>query len=231
MHRLMAKALDEALDAIQQIQADARSSANNTRPRWPMIILRSPTGWTRPKIVDGLQIEGTSRAHQVPLLVDAQHPAHVQLLEQWLKSYRADELFDANGTLRPDLRNLAPDGCRRMGANLHANGGGLLRDLRLPDFRSHGISVPAPGAVAAQDTLVLGGFLRAVTQLNQSPRNFRISAPDETVSNFLGAVFEVTNRQWEGPVIATDEFLATDGGVLDAMLSEHQCQVGSRAIC
>jgi xylulose-5-phosphate/fructose-6-phosphate phosphoketolase len=224
MHQLMAQALDQAIDAIQRIQADARAGSNKTRPRWPMIVLRSPKGWTGPKIVDGMQIEGTSRSHQVPLLVDAQHPAHVQLLEQWLKSYRAEELFDANGTLRPELRALAPEGYRRMGANRHTNGGSLLRDLRMPDFRSHGISVPAPGAVDAQDTLVLGGFLRAVTQLNQLPRNFRIFGPDETVSNFLGAVFEATNRQWEEPVVATDEFLATDGGVLDAMLSEHQCQ-------
>ncbi len=224
MHNLMAVALDQAIDSIQCIQAEARSGAGNARPRWPMIVLRSPKGWTGPKIVDGLQIEGTSRSHQVPILVDAQHPAHVPLLEQWLKSYRAEELFDANGTLRPELRDLAPKGSRRMGANRHTNGGSLLRDLRLPDFRAHGINVPAPGAVDAQDTLVLGGFLRSVTRLNQLPRNFRIFGPDETKSNLLGAVFEITSRQWEGPVIATDEFLAPEGGVLDAMLSEHQCQ-------
>ena len=224
MHKLMALALDQAIDSIQCIQAEARSGSSRTRPRWPMIVLRSPKGWTGPKIVDGQQIEGTSRSHQVPILVDAQHPAHVQLLEQWLKSYRAEELFDANGTLRPELRDLAPKGNRRMGANRHTNGGSLLRDLRLPDFRAHGINVPAPGTVDAQDTLVLGGFLRAVTRLNQLPRNFRIFGPDETVSNLLGAVFEITSRQWEGPVIATDEFLAPEGGVLDAMLSEHQCQ-------
>jgi xylulose-5-phosphate/fructose-6-phosphate phosphoketolase len=224
MHSLMALALDQAIDSIQCIQAEARSAAGGARPRWPMIVLRSPKGWTGPKMVDGLQIEGTSRSHQVPILVDAQHPAHVQLLEQWLKSYRAEELFDANGTLRPELRELSPKGTRRMGANRHTNGGSLLRDLRLPDFRSHGINVPAPGAVDAQDMRVLGGFLRAVTRLNQLPRNFRIFGPDETVSNLLGAVFEITSRQWEGPVIATDEFLAAEGGVLDAMLSEHQCQ-------
>jgi xylulose-5-phosphate/fructose-6-phosphate phosphoketolase len=225
MHQLMALALDQAVDAIQRIQAGVRSGAGHTpRPRWPMIVLRSPKGWTGPKMVDGLQIEGTFRSHQVPLLVDAQHPHHVGLLEQWLKSYRPGELFDANGTLRPELRELAPRGELRMGANRHTNGGKLLRELRLPDFRSFGLQVPAPGAVDAQDTLVLGGFLREITRLNQAPRNFRIFGPDETVSNLLGAVFEITNRQWEGPVIATDEFLAAEGGVLDAMLSEHQCQ-------
>jgi xylulose-5-phosphate/fructose-6-phosphate phosphoketolase len=224
MHQRMAQAMDQAIDAIHRIQADARRGANGARPRWPMIVLRSPKGWTGPKFVDGLQIEGTSRSHQVPLLVDAQHPAHVQLLEQWMKSYRAEELFDAGGTLRPELRALAPLGDRRMGANPHTNGGRLLRDLRLPDFRGFAVDVPAPGAIDAQDSLVLANFLCAVTGLNQSPRNFRVCGPDETVSNLLGAVFEVTNRQWEAPVIATDQFLAREGGVLDAMLSEHQCE-------
>ena len=162
-----------------------------------MIVLRSPKGWTGPKVVDGLQVEGTFRAHQVPLLVDAEHPEHVQQLESWMKSYKAEELFDENGRLMAELAELAPKGDRRMGANPHANGGMLLRDLRMPDFHDHAVSVPSPGAVDAQDTLVLGQFLRDVVKLNQEQRNFRIFGPDETLSNLLGAVFEVTNRQWD----------------------------------
>jgi xylulose-5-phosphate/fructose-6-phosphate phosphoketolase len=189
-----------------------------------MIVLKSPKGWTGPKVVDGLQIEGTSRAHQVPLLVDADHPDHVQLLESWMKSYQAEELFDENGRLLPELAELAPEGERRMGANPHANGGILLRDLRLPDFHIHSVDVPAPGAVGAEDTLVLGKFLRDVARLNQDQHNFRIFGPDETVSNLLGAVFEVTNRQWDAQVLENDEWLAPAGGVLDSMLSEHQCE-------
>ena len=162
-----------------------------------MIVLRSPKGWTGPKVVDGLQVEGTFRAHQVPLLVDPDHPEHVAQLESWMKSYKAEELFDANGRLIAELAELAPKGDRRMGANPHANGGILLRDLRMPDFRVHAVSVPSPGAVDAQDTLVLGQFLRDVVKLNETQRNFRIFGPDETLSNLLGAVFEVTNRQWD----------------------------------
>ena len=189
-----------------------------------MIVLRSPKGWTGPKFVDGLQIEGTFRAHQVPLLVDAQHPEHVALLESWMKSYRAEELFDSEGRLMPELAELAPAGPRRMGSNPHANGGILLRDLRMPDFRDHAVSVPSPGGVEAQDTMVLGEFLREVTRLNLDQRNFRLFGPDETVSNLLGAVFEVTSRQWEARTKENDEFLAPEGCVLDSMLSEHQCE-------
>jgi xylulose-5-phosphate/fructose-6-phosphate phosphoketolase len=189
-----------------------------------MIVLRSPKGWTGPKVVDGLRIEGTFRSHQVPLLVDADHPAHVALLEEWMLGYRPQELFESGGALRPELAALAPEGDRRMGANPHANGGSLLRDLRMPDFRAHRVDVPSPGAVEAQDTLVLGGFLRDVTAANEPQRNFRLFGPDETLSNFLGPVFEVTNRQWQGDTVAGDEFLAPSGRVLDSMLSEHQCQ-------
>ncbi|HXN09825.1 MAG TPA: phosphoketolase family protein [Steroidobacteraceae bacterium] len=224
MHQLMAATLDEVIGEIRRIQAEARLHGNSMRPRWPMIVLRSPKGWTGPKVVDGLQIEGTFRAHQVPLLVDADHPAHVALLESWMKSYRAEELFDADGRLRPELAALAPQGERRMGANPHANGGVLLRDLRMPDFHDHAVQVPAPGAVDAQDTLVLGRFLRDVARLNQAPRNFRIFGPDETLSNLLGAVFEVTSRQWDARQLGSDEFLAPSGQVLDSMLSEHQCE-------
>jgi xylulose-5-phosphate/fructose-6-phosphate phosphoketolase len=224
MHQLMATALDAAIGQIRQIQDDARGTGDTTRPRWPMIVLKSPKGWTGPKIVDGLQVEGTFRSHQVPLLVDSGHPDHLAQLESWMRSYRPAELFGKDGALIPELAALAPDGGRRMGANPHANGGLLLRDLRMPDFRIHAVRVPAPGAVEAQDTLVLGGFLRDVTKLNEDQRNFRIFSPDETLSNFLGAVFEVTSRQWDAGMAPGDEFLAPAGQVLDSMLSEHQCQ-------
>ena len=225
MHRLMAGALDEAIDAIREIQSRARNSGNNgIRPRWPMIVLRSPKGWTGPKVVDGVQIEGTFRSHQVPLLVDGAHPDHVALLESWMKSYRPEELFDSDGRLVPELAELAPKGDRRMGANPHTNGGLLRRDLRMPDFRAYALDVPSPGAVDGQDTLVLGEFLRDVVTVNEEHRNFRIFGPDETLSNLLGAVFETTDRQWEARVVGSDEFLAPEGRVVDSMLSEHQCQ-------
>jgi xylulose-5-phosphate/fructose-6-phosphate phosphoketolase len=224
MHQLMAGVLDDALEEIRACQDSARNGGDRTRPRWPMIVLRSPKGWTGPKVVDGLQIEGTFRAHQVPLLVDDEHPEHVALLETWMRSYRPEELFDANGKLIGELADLAPKGDRRMGANPHANGGLLLRNLRMPDFHDHAVPVPAPGAVVGQDTLVLGDFLRDVVALNRDGRNFRIFGPDETLSNLLGAVFETTNRQWEAGIVANDEFLAPEGRVLDSMLSEHQSE-------
>ena len=224
MHALMAETLDRAIGDIQRIQQMARSTADPARPRWPMIVLRSPKGWTGPKVIDGLAIEGTFRAHQVPILVDAKHPEHVVDLESWMRSYRPEELFDADGRLIAELAALAPVGDRRMGANPHTNGGKLLRDLKMPDFRNHAIAVPAPGAVAAQDTMVLGKFLRDVAAANAEERNFRIFGPDETLSNLLGAVFEVTNRQWDAREVDDDEFLASQGQVLDSMLSEHQCQ-------
>jgi xylulose-5-phosphate/fructose-6-phosphate phosphoketolase len=224
MHQLMAAALDTAVERIKEIQEHARSTGDATRPRWPMVVLRSPKGWTGPKTVDGLQVEGTFRSHQVPLLVDAEHPGHVAQLETWMRSYRPNELFDQDGALVPELAALAPVGDRRMGANPHTNGGALLRDLRMPDFRRHAVDVTAPGAVEAQDTLVLGSFLRDVTALNERQRNFRLFGPDETLSNFLGAVFEVTGRQWMGSTLPGDEFLAPSGRVLDSMLSEHQCE-------
>ncbi|MHA6759712.1 phosphoketolase family protein [Streptacidiphilus sp. PAMC 29251] len=224
MHQLMATTLDAAIERIRQIQDHARSTGDTSRPRWPMIVLRSPKGWTGPKVVDGLPIEGTFRSHQVPLLVDADHPTHLALLEEWMRSYRPEELFDQDGALMPELAELAPKGEQRMGANPHANGGMLLRDLRMPDFRAHAVAVQSPGAVEAQDTLVLGGFLRDVTALNEDHRNFRLFGPDETLSNMLGAVFEVTSRQWQGATVPGDEFLAPQGRVLDSMLSEHQCE-------
>ena len=175
MHEAMAATLDKAVEEIRRIQQDARANGNLTRPRWPMIVLKSPKGWTGPKVVDGLQIEGTFRAHQVPLSDPATHPEHLKLLEEWLRSYRPEELFDESGRLKPELAELAPKGERRMGANPHANGGMLLRDLVMPDFRDYAVNVPSPGAVTAADTHELGVYLRDVTKLNQEQRNFRIS--------------------------------------------------------
>ncbi|MDR3691602.1 MAG: phosphoketolase family protein [Fimbriimonas sp.] len=224
MHQLMAGTLDEAIEDILEIQSNARENKDTTRPRWPMIVLRSPKGWTGPKTVDGHKVEGTFRSHQVPLQVDADHPHHVQLLEKWMKSYEPEELFDKTGSLMSELADLAPKGDRRMGSSPHTNGGSLLRDLHMPDFRDHAVDVRSPGGVDAQDTLVLGTFLRDVVMLNQSRANFRIFGPDETLSNLLGAVFQSTNRQWLARELAEDEFLAPAGRVVDSMLSEHQCE-------
>jgi xylulose-5-phosphate/fructose-6-phosphate phosphoketolase len=222
MHELMATALDKAYADIERIQTNARDTHDATRPLWPMIVLRSPKGWTGPKIVNGLPNEGNFRSHQVPLLVDAAHPDNVALLEEWMKSYQPEELFDANGRLIPELAALAPTGHRRMGANPHANGGMLLRDLHMPDFRVHALTVTIPGEFQASDTTVLGKFLRDIIALN--PDRFRLFGPDETLSNMLGAVFEATDRQWDAAEIANDQFLAPSGRVLDSMLSEHQCE-------
>ena len=223
MHEAMAATLDTVVEQIKQIQQDARVHGNLTRPRWPMIVLNSPKGWTGPKIIDGLPIEGTFRSHQVPLSDPATHPEHLKLLEDWLKSYRPEELFDEQGRLKPELAELAPTGDRRMGANPHANGGILLRDLRMPDFRDYAVNVPAPGAPGIGDTHVLGRFLRDVAKLNAEPKNFRVFGPDETLSNGLEAVFEVTKRQWDAATVPNDEFLAPTGRVME-MLSEHQCE-------
>jgi xylulose-5-phosphate/fructose-6-phosphate phosphoketolase len=224
MHERMATAMDAAIEEIRALQTRAREGRDPSRPRWPMIVLRSPKGWTGPKVVDDLQIEGTFRAHQVPMVVDSDHPEHVALLESWMRSYKPEELFDRNGRLLEELAELAPAGNRRMGANPHANGGILLQDLVMPDFHDHAVPVTVPGAVEAEDTRVLGTFLRDVARLNTPKGNFRIFGPDETLSNLLGAVFEVTNRQWDARQLGNDEFLAPQGRVLDSMLSEHQCE-------
>ena len=224
MHQAMAAALDAAVERISEIQRDARVNGNLTRPRWPMIVLNSPKGWTGPKVVDGKPVEGTFRAHQVPLSNPAGHPEHLKLLEEWLRSYRPQELFDERGRLNPELTDLAPKGARRMGANPHANGGLLLRELRMPDFREYAVDVPEPGAPGSGDTLALGAFLRDVAKLNAEQRNFRIFGPDETLSNRLDAVFETTSRQWDARIEPNDEFLSPSGRVLDSMLSEHQCE-------
>ncbi|HVW22140.1 MAG TPA: phosphoketolase family protein [Opitutaceae bacterium] len=223
MHQAMAAAVDQAVITIRKIQRAARADDSLERPRWPMIVLRSPKGWTGPKQVDGKPVEGAFRSHQVPISDPAQNPAHLRQLEAWLRSYRPEELFDSAGTLRTELASLAPGGARRMGANPHANGGLLLRELRLPDFRDYAVKVAAPGATQACDTAVLGRFLADVVRLNSSQRNFRIFGPDETASNRLEAVFSATARQWEGAVEPVDEGLARDGRVLE-MLSEHQCE-------
>jgi len=223
MHALMADTVDRVIDDIRQRQQAARTTGRTQRPRWPMVVLITPKGWTGPTVVDGRQVEGTFRSHQVPLSDPAGNAAHLELLEAWMRSYRPEELFDARGTVKRDLAALAPTGDRRMGANPHANGGLLLRDLRVPDFRDHAVDVPAPGAVEAEDTRVLGRFLRDVIAANDDRRNFRIFGPDETVSNRLDAVFAATNRQWDAEMTPGDEWLAPDGRVLE-MLSEHQCQ-------
>ena len=224
MHQLMAATMEKVIEEIHRIKSNAHENNDLTRPRWPMIILQSPKGWTGPKEVDGVPNEGTFHSHQVPILVDAEHPQHVAQLESWMRSYRPEELFDTNGKLMAELAELAPEGNRRMGANPHANGGILMQDLHMPDFRTHAVKVTAPGSVLGQDTMVLGKFIRDVARLNQHQHNFRVFGPDETISNLLGAVFEVTNRQWEARVEVNDEFLATEGQVVDSQLSEHQCE-------
>jgi xylulose-5-phosphate/fructose-6-phosphate phosphoketolase len=224
MHEAMAATLDAVLEQIAAIQRHARSGkAHPQRPRWPMIVLVTPKGWTGPKTVDGKPSEGSWRSHQVPFSDVRSQPAHLELLERWLRSYRPDELFDADGRPRPELRALAPQGRRRMGANPVANGGALLKDLRLPDFRTHAVEVPRPGAVVGEATRVMGGFLRDVMQLNREHCNFRVMGPDETASNRLGALFEVTDRTWIAGTLPTDEHLAPGGRVME-ILSEHTCQ-------
>jgi len=220
-HARFAAVLDEALDEIAEIQRRAREEGETVRPRWPMIVLRSPKGWTGPREVDGLPVEGTWRSHQVPMTDVRTNREHMRVLENWMRSYRPDELFDGQGRLVPDLAELPPRGERRMSANPHANGGELLRDLTLPDFRDYAVEVKAPGTELAEATRVLGGFLRDVIAAN--PENFRLFGPDETESNRLGAVFEVTNKAWEASVEPTDEKLAPEGRVLE-ILSEHLCQ-------
>ena len=223
MHQRMAAALDEAMGEIRRIQAEARGQSTVRRPRWPMIVLRSPKGWTGPKEVDGVATEGTYRSHQVPLAGLAQNPEHLAALESWLKSYRPDELFDAKGCLVAELADLAPRGVRRMSANPHANGGLLRKDLRMPDFRKYAVDVLAPGAVEAEATRIQGKLVRDVLELNREAKNFRVFSPDETASNRWGAVFEVTNRASMAEIVPGDDHIAPDGRVME-MLSEHQCQ-------
>jgi xylulose-5-phosphate/fructose-6-phosphate phosphoketolase len=221
VHRALAAALDAVLDEIAAIQSSARDGSAAERPRWPMIVLRTPKGWTGPDAVDGKPVEGHWRSHQVPMADVRDNPAHLKLLEDWMRSYRPEHLFDDDGALRAELAELAPRGERRMSANPHANGGLLLRDLRLPDFRQFAVDVPRPGATASEATRVFGELLRDVIRLN--PRTFRVFGPDETASNRLQAVYEATDKAWSAEILATDEHLAPDGRVLE-ILSEHTCQ-------
>ena len=223
MHQLMSATLDSVLVDIQTIQREARQNGFKQRPQWPMIVLRTPKGWTGPKIVDGKQVEGTFRAHQVPLSELAEKPDHLRALEEWMKSYHQEELFDDKGRLRPELAELAPEGNRRMGANPHANGGLLLKELIVPDYREYAVNVPKPGTVDAEATRVMGRFLRDVMRLNAGEHNFRLMGPDETSSNRLDAVFEVTDRVWIERLLPSDEHESPEGRVME-VLSEHMCQ-------
>jgi xylulose-5-phosphate/fructose-6-phosphate phosphoketolase len=223
MHQLMSATLDSVLVDIQTIQREARQNGFKQRPQWPMIVLRTPKGWTGPKTVDGKQVEGTFRAHQVPLSELAEKPDHLRALEEWMKSYHPEELFDEKGRLRPEIAELAPEGNRRMGANPHANGGLLLRELKVPDYREYAVSVPEPGTAEAEATRVMGRFLRDVMKLNADEHNFRLMGPDETSSNRLDAVFEVTDRVWIETLLPTDEHESPEGRVME-VLSEHMCQ-------
>jgi len=223
MHQLMAGTLDAIVNEIKSIQDKARSGGDLSRPIWPMLILRSPKGWTGPKVVDGKPVENTWRAHQVPVADVQTKPGHMKILEDWMRSYRPEELFDEQGKLMPELAELAPKGNRRMGANPHANGGLLLRDLIMPDFRKYAVGVSKPGTQNAEATRVLGGFLRDVMKLNADSKNFRVFGPDETASNRLEALYEVTDKQWMESTLPVDEHLSHHGRVLE-MLSEHMCQ-------
>lgn len=222
MHSLMAETLDTVMDEIKAIQKHARETGDAARPRWPMIVLRTPKGWTGPKEVDGKPVEGSFRAHQVPIPMDK--PEHLELLEQWLRSYRPEELFTEDGKLIPELQELTPTGDRRLGANPHANGGMLLRDLRTPDFRDYGVAVEKHGTTEAQDMIELGGYVRDIFNLNKDSRNFRIFGPDETMSNRLNKVFEASERDWNAETLESDEFLSPDGRIMDSFLSEHMCE-------
>lgn len=219
-HIDMALTLDKVINEIKKI----KTSNNNKRPIWPMIILKTPKGWTGPKVVDGKQVEGTFRAHQVPVSIDKDNPTNLKLLENWLRSYHPEELFDENGTIIKEIKELAPKGNRRMGANPVANGGLLLKELKTPNFQDYAVEVPYPGEVMAQDMMELGKYVRDVIKLNEEEHNFRVFGPDETMSNRLNHVFEATNRTWVDKKYATDEYLASDGRVMDSMLSEHLCE-------
>lgn len=223
LHKQMAATLDTALAEIKDIQESARTNGFKKRPIWPMIILRTPKGWTGPKIVDGLKIEGTFRAHQVPLTDFKEHPEHIKILEDWMKSYKPEELFDQKGKLIKELEELAPCGKKRMGANPHANGGLLLKDLKMPDFRKYALPVKIPGQTMSEATRIMGDFVRDVMKLNWEERNFRVFGPDETASNRLTALFDITDRTSTAEIIKTDDHISPDGRVME-VLSEHLCQ-------
>jgi xylulose-5-phosphate/fructose-6-phosphate phosphoketolase len=223
MHQQMATTMETIVAEIRAIQEAARAGNASDLPVWPMIVLRTPKGWTGPKTVDGKPVEDTWRAHQVPISNFAKHPEHVKLLQEWMQSYKPEELFDETGQLMPELRELAPAGTRRMGANLHANGGLLLKDLSMPDFRDYAVSVKKPGTESSESTRVLGQLLRDVMRLNTDTNNFRVFGPDETASNRLDALYEVTDKTFLEPTLKTDEHLSPNGRVME-ILSEHTCQ-------
>ena len=223
MHKAMAAALDTIVEKLKAIKETAKKNNNTERPVWPMIVLKTPKGWTGPKMVDGLAVEGSFRSHQVPITDPVTNPLHLRQLEDWMKSYKPEELFDEQGKFLASLAALAPEGEKRMSANQHANGGLLLKDLKMPDFRDYGIAVTFPGKEIASDTLTLSSFLKDIIRLNEQQRNFRVFGPDETLSNKLNNIFEATSRQWIAETLSTDEFLQPDGRVME-VLSEHQCQ-------
>lgn len=224
MHVKMAEALDEIVLKIKKIKSDAKANDKIRRPMWPMLILRTPKGWTGPRVVEGKQIEGTFRAHQVPIVINSYNDKNLEILEHWLKSYKPEELFDEDGKFRSDLRKLAPQGYRRMSANIHANGGKLLKDLRKPDFKDYAVKFDKHGSIIAQDMIELGKYVRDVIKLNEDEKNFRIFGPDEALSNRLNAIFEETDRQWVNKTYDNDEYLDVNGRVIDSYLSEHFCE-------
>lgn len=224
MHVKMAEALDEIVLKIKKIKSDAKANDKIRRPMWPMLILRTPKGWTGPRVVEGKQIEGTFRAHQVPIAINSSNDKNLEILEHWLKSYKPEELFDEDGKFRSDLRKLAPQGYRRMSANIHANGGKLLKDLRKPDFKDYAVKFDKHGSIIAQDMIELGKYVRDVIKLNEDEKNFRIFGPDEALSNRLNAIFEETDRQWVNKTYDNDEYLDVNGRVIDSYLSEHFCE-------
>ena len=221
IHELMARTLDRCIEEIKIIKSKTRL---NKRATFPMIILKTPKGWGGPKFVNDLQVEGTFRSHQIPVVVNKEHPENLEILEAWLKSYKPEELFNENGTLKKELKELAPKGNHRMGMNPHANGGLLLEELNIPDFRGYGVEVKKPGETISQDMMELGFFIRDIIKLNENKKNFRIFGPDEALSNRLNHVFEVTNRQWNGIRYDNDEFISPYGRVIDSVLSEHLCE-------
>ena len=224
MHVKMAEALDEIVLKIKKIKSDAKANDKIRRPMWPMLILRTPKGWTGPRVVEGKQIEGTFRAHQVPIAINSSNDKNLEILEHWLKSYKPEELFDEDGKFRSDLKKLAPQGYRRMSANIHANGGKLLKDLRKPDFKDYAVKFDKHGSIIAQDMIELGKYVRDIIKLNEDEKNFRIFGPDEALSNRLNAIFEETDRQWVNKTYDNDEYLDVNGRVIDSYLSEHFCE-------
>ncbi len=224
MHEKMAEVLEEVIEKIKWIKENATKKQDDNRPIWPMIVLRTPKGWTGPKEIDGKKIEGSFRSHQVPIEVTKEHPETLKRLETWLKSYHPEELFTSDGKLKKELKELAPNGTMRMGSNPHANGGLIKQNLNMPDYRKFGVPIPSPGSVMKEDMRILGSFIKEIIEKNEANQNFRIFGPDEALSNRLHHAFEVTNRQWLSTIHESDEYLSHQGRIMDSMLSEHLCQ-------